>query len=78
MFREMELSSSEIKFFFIFREKELSSPKLKKLLIFQVGTCTKPKEQKKSALKKFLVFYDVFTIFTVVKHRGISCEANNV
>ena len=33
------------------------------------------KQTKMSALKKFFVSYDVFTIFTSIKHREIPCEA---
>ena len=35
------------------------------------------KQTKKSALKKFLISYDVFEIFTPVEHKKISCEAKN-
>ena len=37
----------------------------------------KKKKKKKSAMKKFLVSYDVFAIFTSVKHKEIPCEAKN-
>ena len=50
---------------------ELSSRKLKKLLIFQKRICKTPKTNKKCSPKKFLVFCDVFAIFTAVKHREI-------
>ena len=37
-----------------------------------------PKKQtKKSAMKKFLVSYDVFAIFTSVEHMELSLEAKN-
>ena len=37
-----------------------------------------PKKQtKKSALKKFLVAYNVSEIFTSAEHMGISCNAKN-
>ena len=37
-----------------------------------------PKKQtKKSALKKFLVAYNVFEIFTSAELMGISCKAKN-
>ena len=52
---------------------ELSSPKLKNFLRRERA---KPKKQtKKSALTKFLVSCDVFTIFTAVKHKETPCEA---
>ena len=47
--------------------------KLKKLLIFQEGIDKVSKTNKKSALKKFLVSFDV-VIFTAVKCREISCN----
>ena len=59
--------------FLIFSEIELSSLKLKKL---RRELERSKKQTKKSGLKKFLVSYDVFTIFTTAKHREISCEAN--
>ena len=68
----MELSSSKIKEFLIFSEMELSSPKLIKLLYFWWEL---EKPEKKSALKKCFVSYDVFAIFTAVKHSEILCEA---
>ena len=71
-FQEMELSSSKMKKFLIFPEMELSS-----LIFFNISgrNLQRPEKQtKKSALKKFLVSYDVFAIFTSVKHREISCE----
>ena len=40
-------------------------------------TCKARKTNKKSALKTFLVSYDVFAIFTSVEHIEISCEAKN-
>ena len=52
---------------------ELFSNNLKKLLIFQEGTDKPPKTNRKSAPKKLLVSFDVFAIFTAVKHREISC-----
>ena len=57
---------------------ELSSTKLKKLLIFQEGTDKAPKTNKKSARKKFLVSFDVFVIFTVVKHGEIPCDQGSL
>ena len=54
---------------------QLSSHKLKKLLISQEGTYKPEKQTKKSALKKFLIAYDVFIIFTAAKYREIPCEA---
>ena len=53
---------------------ELSGRKLKKLLYFRRELAKPEKQTKKSALKKFLISYDVFTIFTAVKHREIPCE----
>ena len=35
------------------------------------------KQQKKSALKKFLVSYDGFAIFVSVEDMEISCEGRN-
>ena len=46
---------------------------LGKFLILQ-ETKTPKKQTKNSALKKFLVSYDVFAIFTSVKHKEIPCE----
>ena len=56
---------------------ELSALKLKKLLYIPGGNyLQRPEKQtKKSALKKFLVSYDVFTIFKAVKPRKIPREA---
>ena len=54
---------------------ELSSTKLKKLVIFQEQLRKLENQTKKSALKTFLISYDVFTNFTAVKHREIPCEA---
>ena len=65
-----------LKRFLYFGEIKLSGSKLKKLLLFQKGTYKAPKTNKKSAPKKFLVFHDVFAIFTAVKHKEIPCEAN--
>ena len=48
---------------------------LKKLLIFQEVTCKARKTNKKSALKTFLVSYDVFAIFTSVEHIEVPLEA---
>ena len=42
---------------------ELSIPKIKKSLHFW-RELSKPQEQKKSGLKKFLVFCDVFVILS--------------
>ena len=53
----------------MFREMERSSLKLKKPLMFQDETCNAWKTNKKSSLNKFLVSFDVFVIFTAVKHR---------
>ena len=63
----------------IFKKIEVCTPKLKILLIFLILLILpKPKNQtKKSALKKFLVSYGVFTVFTSVKDREIPCEAKN-
>ena len=65
-----------LKNFLIFREMELFIPK--NFLIFQKRPCKGLKnEQKMSSLKKFLVFYEVFTIFTAkkawtkIQHRDI-------
>ena len=55
----------------------LSSPKLKKLLYFRRKLANPKKQTKQTALKKFLVSYDVFAIFTSVKHKEIPCEAKN-
>ena len=54
----------------------ISSPKCKILLIFQEELPMPQKTNKISAPKKFLVSYDVFVIFTAVKHREIALEAN--
>ena len=53
---------------------ELSFYKPIKLLIFQERTDKAPKTIKKSAPKKFLVSFDVFLIFTAIKHREIACD----
>ena len=50
---------------------ELSSPKLKKSYISGRNLSDLKNKQKKSVLKKYLVSYDVFAIFTAVKHRKI-------
>ena len=50
---------------------------LKKLLMFQEVTCKARKTNKQSALKNFLVSYDVFAIFTSVEYMEISYEAKN-
>ena len=47
---------------------QLSRPKLKKLLYFRKELEKSAKQTKKSPLKKFLVSYNVFAIFTAVKH----------
>ena len=49
----------------------------RKLLIFQEVTCKSRKTKKKSALKLFLVSYDVFAIFTSVEYMEIPCETKN-
>ena len=55
---------------------EISSHKIRNFFIFREITCKVLKnKQKKSALKKVLVSYDVFAIFTAVKHRKILCKA---
>ena len=48
--------------------------KLRKLLTFQEKTYKAAKTNKKSAPKKFLVYFDVFVIFTAVKYREIPCD----
>ena len=50
----------------------LSCYKLKKRFIFQEGTDKALKANKKSAHKKFLVFFNVLVIFTAVRYRKIS------
>ena len=47
---------------------QVSRPKLKKLLYFRKELEKSAKPTKKSPLKKFLVSYYVFAIFTAVKH----------
>ena len=63
-----------LKKFLIFREMEISSHRLKKLLTFQEVIWKAWRSNKKNLLK--LVSYDVFSVFTTVKHREIPCEAN--
>ena len=48
---------------------ELSLHKLKKLLTFQEGT-----DKASKINKTFLVSFDLFIIFTAVKHTEISCN----
>ena len=55
-------------------EMELSFHNLKKTLIFQEGANKAPEGNKKSAPKKFLVSFDIFVIFTAVKHKKIPRE----
>ena len=50
---------------------ELSNPKLKNPLYLRRDLAKSEKQTKISALKKFLVSHDVFTIFTAVKYREI-------
>ena len=47
--------------FLYFRKRKPRSGNSKKILLFQEVTCKARKINKKSALKKFLVSYDVFT-----------------
>ena len=35
------------------------------------------KQTEKSSMKKFIVFYDAFAIFTLVEHMEIYCKAKN-
>ena len=55
-------------------EKQKKSNPEKFLILQETKTL---KKTKKSALKKFLVSYDVFAIFTSVKYKEIPCEARN-
>ena len=55
-----------------FREMELSSYMIRDSYISGGNLQNLKNKQKK---KKFLVTYDILAIFTVVKHREISCEA---
>ena len=61
--------------FLYFRKQKLRN--FRKLLILQEVTCKARKTKKKSALKTFLLSYDVFAIFTSVEHMKIPCEAKN-
>ena len=58
----------------IFLETETPKRNSKKGSFISGGNLQRPK--KKSALKKF-VSYNVFAIFTSVKHIEIPCEAKN-
>ena len=48
---------------------------LKNFIYFRRELAKPEKQTKNSDLKKFLVPYNVFAIFTAVKHRKIPCEA---
>ena len=67
-----------LKKFLIFREMEISSHRLKKLLTFQEGIWKAWKSNKKNLLK--LASYDVFSVFTTVKHRDLChiCFTNSL
>ena len=46
-----------------------------KIRNFSGSNLQRPEKQtKKSSLKKFLVSYNIFAIYTAVKHREIICE----
>ena len=46
-----------------------------KIRNFSGSNLQRPEKQtKKSSLKKFLVSYNIFAIYTAVKHREILCE----
>ena len=74
IFRSGKIKEPPLKKLLIFRETELSSPKLKNLY-FRREFPKPEKQTKKSALKKFLVANDVFTMLTAIKHKQIPCEA---
>ena len=63
------------KLFLYFRKRKPRNSR--KLLIFRKVTCKARKTKKKSALKTFLVSYDVFAIFASVEHMEIPCKAKN-
>ena len=49
-----------------------------KIRNFSGSNLQRPEKQtKKSSLKKFLVSYNIFAIYTAVKHREILCEKKN-
>ena len=66
-----------LKKFLIFQEMELPSPKLKNVLHSRRELANAKKQTKKSALKKFLFSCNIFAMFTPVRHKEISCEAEN-
>ena len=62
------------KLFSELKKKKKKKKKLRKNSYISEGTDKAPKTNKKSAPEKFLVSFDVFVIFTAVKHREIPCE----
>ena len=64
--------------FSYFPETETPKRKLSKASYISGELARLKKQTKKSSLKKFLICYNVFAIFTSVEHMEIPCETKNI